>query len=292
VYRLAKCRDLSVRTQRVRFPWSKKKGVQTLALVCLLVCSILNTGCSYPRYAWQYRTNNYPRTTQPAIHKTVVVSPFKDTRSNENRSKFFGMPMLLIPFVPYGWADYARPESRGTVKLQDVFEGYDAVFHRNRLISWQFRPDKDCAEAFAEELNESGLFKDVMLSERGSDGDLIFRGELKSTNYKAEVYTYGLSMAFLLPGFAGAPIGHVYNELVVDLTLEERTTGTVLWHKSYHETKEATYFAYWMPPDFYYDRLFALVMQDVVKSLQAELSALPSGATENGPTSSRGSLSN
>jgi len=189
-------------------------------------------------------------------------------------------PVLLLPLIPSGWADYARPESPVTEKIH---EG----------TSWQFRPDQDFAEAAAEELLESGLFKKVVFSERGSDGDLIFRGELKSTRYLANMYTYGLGLvgAFFL-GCLGAPIAHVSNELIIDLTLEERTTGTVLWHKSYHETKEATFFAYWMPPDFYYDRLFALVMQDVVKSLQAELSVLSSGATENGPASSGGSLSN
>ena len=205
--------------------------------------------------------------------------------------------MLLIPFVPYGWADYARPESRRTVKLEDAVggyggSGYDAWFNPQGITPWRFTPDKDCAEAAVEELNESGLFEEVVFSERGSDGDLIFRGELKSTHYKAEAYTYGLSVALFLAGFAGAPIGHVSNELVVDLTLEERTTGTVLWHKSYHETKEVTLFAYWMPPGFHYDRLFALIMRDVVKSLRTELSAMFTGTISSDPASSGSSSPN
>jgi hypothetical protein len=108
----------------------------------------------------------------------------------------------------------------------------------------------------------------------------------------AKLYTYGLSFFVFIPWTLGAPIGHVSNELVIELMLEERATGTVLWHKSYAETKEATAYGYWMPPEFYYDKLFALIMGDVVKSLRAELPAMFSGTTDDSPTSSRSLLPN
>lgn len=274
-------------------PRSEQRDLRTLALVCVLVCWMLSASCSHPRGAWEYRASSYPATAQPALNRTVVVVPFKDSRPNENTTKFFGMPMLMIPLIPYGWADYARPEDPATVKLQDVFiGGYDAMFHRDRITAWQFRPERDFAAAAAEELSVSGFFKEVVFSEQVADRDLVLRGELTSTRYLAKAYMYGLGLLVLPLGMVGAPIGHVSNELAIEFVLEERVTGASLWRKSYHETKEATCYLYWMPPEFYYDKLFNSIMRDVVKSLQAELPARTSGATDGSPASSRSSSPN
>ena len=258
---------------------SKKR---TFVLVCMLFCCVLSAGCSHPRGAWVYRASSYPTANEAVINQTVVVLPFKDSRPTENTSKFFGMPMLLIPLIPYGWADYSRPESPETVKLQDVMERYDAVFRPDAITPWQFRPQRDFADATVQELNVSRMFKEVVFSEQATDGDLILRGELKSTRYRAKVYTYSLGPLQWFPVMLGAPIGSVSNELDVEFVLEERATGRQRWHKSYHETKDATFFLYWLPPEFYYDKLFNSILQDVVKSLQAELSPRLSGLPHGG----------
>jgi hypothetical protein len=109
---------------------------------------------------------------------------------------------------------------------------------------------------------------------------LVLRGELKSTRYVAREFTYGLGIFSFLPAIAGAPIGHLSNQLTIEFVLEERVSGASLWHKSYCETKDATFFLYWMPPEFYYDKLFGIIMRDVAKSMQAELPAVFLRATE------------
>lgn len=274
-------------------PRSEQRHLRTIAIVCVLLCCMLSVSCSHPRGAWVYRASSYPATAQPVLNKTVVVVPLKDSRPTENKTKFFGMPMILLPLIPYGWADYAHPEDPATVKLQDViWGGYDALFWPNRITAWQFRPERDFAAAATEELSESGFFKEIVFSEQDAGGDLILRGELKSTRYLAKVYTYGLGPFGFFPPMVGAPIGHVSNELAVEFVLEERVTGASLWRKSYHETREATFYRYWMPPEFYYDKLFNSIMRDVVKSLQAELLARTSGATDDSPAPSRSSSPN
>ena len=206
---------------------------------------------------------------------------------------FFGSPMLLIPLIPYGWADYARPEHPSTVKLWDVaVRGYDAVFWPDLITAWQFRPERDFPAAAAEELRVSGFFKEVVFSDQVADRDLILRGELLSTRYLAKSYFYGLGPFLYALWMVGAPIGHVSNELAIEFVLEERVTGASLWRKSYHETEGATVYLYWMSPEFYYDKLFNSIMRDVVKSLQAELPARTSGATDGSPASSRSSFPN
>jgi len=242
-------------------------------LVCVLFCYVVIAGCYHPRGVWAYRPSPYPIPREGTINQTIVVLPFKDSRPIQNTSKFFGMPMLLVPLIPYGWADYSRPESPEAVKLEDVARDYDALFRPWAITQWQFRPEKDFAEATVEEFNASRLFKEAVFSEQASDGDFILRGELKATRYKAKAHTYGLGFFAWFPMMLGAPVGNVTNELMVEFVLEERVTGRPLWHKGYHKTKDATFFLYWSPPEFYYDVLFKTILEDVVKDLEATLAS-------------------
>lgn len=271
----------------------KQSKKRMFVLGCVLVCCMLSAGCHYERSGWAYRASNYPAATPVPINQAVVVLPFKDSRPTENKSKFFGWPMCLIPLIPYGWADYARPESPETVKFKDIGGGYSLNLHPH-ASPWQFSPVKDFTEAAVEELIASGLFKAVLNREQATDGDLILRGELKPTRYNAKIYTYGLGPLLYAPYLLGAPIASTSNELDVEFVLKERETGRQLWHKSYHETKGAKFFYYWSPPEFefYYDRLFSIIMQDVVKSLQAELPARTSGTSDGSPVFSRSSSPN
>jgi hypothetical protein len=274
-------------------PRSEQRGMRTLAFVCVLVCCMLSASC-FPRWEhWDYRANSYPPTTQPALHKTVVVVSFKDSRPNENTTMFFRYPMTLIPLIPYGWAGYARPEDPATWKLRNavVEEAYGPYFSP-MSIPWQFRPERDFPAAASHELHVSGFFKDVVFSDQVADRDLVLRGELLSTRYLAKSYLYGLGPLHFALWMVGAPIGHVSNELAIEFVLEERVTGASLWRKSYHETEEATFYLYWMPSEFYYGKLFNRIMRDVVKSLQAELPARTLGATDGSPASSRSSFPN
>jgi len=161
---------------------SRKRRLQTCVLVGLLFCYMLSAGCSHPRGVWKYKTSSYPPGTDAVMHQAIVVLPFKDSRPRENTSKFFGMPMILVPLIPYGWADYARPEAPQTVKLEDVTRpvgAYDALLNPRAITPWQFRPEKDFAEATVQELNASRLFTRVVFSNQATNEDWILMGELK-----------------------------------------------------------------------------------------------------------------
>jgi hypothetical protein len=279
-------------TRAGSFRFSRKKGLRIRASVCFVVLITLSTSCFHPRGAWVYRPSSYPAAVQPALRKRLVVLPFKDSRSNGNRTRLFLPPAYLIPLIPYGWADYSRPESPEAVKIEDAWFGRCDAFANCDTVPWALSPEVDFAEAAAEELSASGLFKEVSFSEEASDRDLILRGEVKSTRYLAKQYYYGMGLLFLLPALAGAPIGRVSNQLAIEFVLEERVSGASLWHKSYQETKDATFFLYWMPPEFYYDKLFEIIMRDVVKSIQAELPAMLSTVTKDDALSSGSSSAN
>lgn len=243
------------------------------ALICVLLCCVVIAGCYHPRGGvWAYRASSYPMPREGTINQTMVVLPFQDSRPYGNTRELFDLrwPIPMIPLIPNGTADYARPEAPDVPKLERYF--YEIMTNQALPTSqWQFNPAQDFAQATTEELTASGLFKKVVLAVHPAEEDVILRVELKSTRYRAKVLRYGLGIIGMVLFFHGAPMASVENELDVEFVLEERVTGKLLWRKSYHTTKDGTFFFYWSPPDFYYDVLFKTILQDVVKNLQTTL---------------------
>ena len=120
------------------------------------------------------------------VDKTVVVLPLTDAREVTNKEM---LPMWLVPLVPFGWANLNVPERTST--------------HVTSL-AWSFDPDEDVARAIAEELHNSRMFRKVSFSKKATDEDLVLRGVIKSTFYRGDKYSYGLSIfsfSFWLLGF-------------------------------------------------------------------------------------------
>ena len=127
-------------------------------LVIVLLAMVVTSGCAEQR-GWRFTPNTYTPPAKPLVLKTVAVPRFKDTRPNENTNKLF---FSVIPLMPFGWASASAPES---------FSPY-----------FKYRPSDDFAKAAVEEIQATGLFKEVFFTERESEGDLILRGEIKSTH--------------------------------------------------------------------------------------------------------------
>jgi len=218
--------------------------------VIFLVFAVLLSGCASPR-SWQYNADNYSR-RQPLLAKKVAVPPFQDSRPTQNTAAVL---MYLVPIMPFGWADYSAPEVGG-IKMS----GFGV---------WLFKPTEDLAKAAADELNASNLFKEAFFTQRPTDGDLVFRGNIKSTLYYWRILSYGLSVYGPALHFFGFPAGTIYNELTVEFSLEEQGSGLSLWKKSYNLTYDRSpYWFYSLPTDFMYDDLFKRMMRDVIKDLE------------------------
>ncbi len=194
-----------------------------------------------------------PASTTPVINKSVAVGPLADRRENINKDMTL---MYMIPFMPYGWQDLRIPEG-----VQD---------HLNSGL-WQFKPAEDFAKAIAEEVNHSGIFKEVFFTYRPSEGDLSLKGEIQSTHYKGKLITYCLSLFVPPLWLIGFPITYVENRLVLSLQLVDSKTNEVLWTGSYEKRDENTSRMYALKPDFLYDRLLKEMMKEVIPSLKNKL---------------------
>ena len=227
----------------------KKTTFLAFFLVAILV--LILAGCSTQR-AWTYKAEP-PVSKAPMINKSVAVSPLSDGRENVNRN---GLLMYLIPLMPFGWQDLKTPEG--------------VQMHINSGL-WQFKPTEDFAKAIAEELNNSGIFKEAFFTNRPSEGDLLFKGEIKSTDYDGKMITYCLSIEGPLLWLIGLPATYIENNLGLSLQLVDSKANEVLWQGTYKKTEGHTSWIYALQPDFLYDRLLKEIMKEVLPSLKNKL---------------------
>lgn len=223
------------------------------ALVVVLLAMVVTSGCAEQR-GWRFTPNMYTPPGKPVFLKTVAVPRFKDTRPNENTNK---LALSELPLMPFGWADASAPES-----FRPAFK---------------YRPTDDFAKAVVEELQATGFFKEVFFTERESEGDLILRGEIKSTHFNQKILSYGLSGFATLLWTVGLPAGTVSNELHVRLSVEDKTTRAVLWQNEYKREYDGTFWIYSIPPLFQYDILYTEILKQAIEEMSAELRKDKSG---------------
>lgn len=223
-------------------------------LICVVLLSVLfASGCASQR-VWTYKAESYVK-TEPLVNKTVAVIPLTDRRENINKNM---LGIGMIPLVPYGWQDMYTPEGG----QRHVTSGI-----------WLFKPSEDLAKAIAEELHNSSIFKEVFFTNRATEGELVLRGEIKSTFFKGKQYTYCLSAMGVYLWFIGLPAASAQNDLEISLQLEDSATGKILWAESYKKSKSATSWIYVMKPDFFYDSLLKEIMKEVIPSLKAKFAS-------------------
>ena len=215
--------------------------------ITLLLAAIIVSGCAEPR-GWRFTPNSYTAPPKPVFMKTVAVPRFKDMRPNENSNH---LSLYALPLMPFGWANLSAPESFAP--------------------TFKYRPTDDFAIAAVEELKATGLFKEAFFTEREEDGDLILRGEIKSTHFNAKVLSYGLSAFGELLWVVGAPMATVSNEVNVRLAIEDKTTKTVLWENQYQREYGGINWIYYRSPEFQYDILYTEILKAAVADMTSTL---------------------
>ena len=191
---------------------SNLKGKQQnapLALACAALLVLLCTGCA--NLKWNY-TPAPPLHRSPLFSNTVMVPPFTDSRPSEetDHRNWVFIPLLLYSDSFFNRLDTTVPETKD-----------------------RFNPAEDLAKALATELNNHRFFESAKFASRDMDGELILHGDVASTRLDTRIYSYGVSLVCAYLWLAGLPAGTVGNELSFTLTLEEPSSQTILWQKSY-----------------------------------------------------------
>jgi len=222
-----------------------------MPLVLGILAALIFSGCAEQR-VWTYRADPYVR-TEPLVNKSVAVPPLADNRINENTNL---IGLMYMPLMPVGWMTLNTPEGG----QRHISSGL-----------WLFRPPEDIAKAVAEEINNSGIFKEVFFTNRASEGELILRGNLKSTYYYGNLISYCMSVYGVYLWFIGFPAGNYENSLEIAFELVERSTGNLLWNGTYKKDFNKTFWIYAPGADFRYDQLLKEIMKEVIPSLKNKL---------------------
>ena len=226
----------------------------------ILLAIAIATGCA-SKAGWQYT----PNPAQPAkvqVPLTLAVAHFKDVRGSTNTQYYV---LCVIPLVPYCTASYERPENANGFLTAGAYN---------------FRPSDDLAEAAATELRQTGIFRDVFVTNRAQDpgAQLELRGTVLATDWNASRYSYMLGPYSSLLWALGLPLGSAQNTLKLQLELVVPSSGQQLWATEIsqdYSTTEGLYYDY--ATDFGYPQMFRTGMESAIASLESYVAQQPPG---------------
>lgn len=216
------------------------------------------SGC-VARAGWQYLPNPAPPAGK-SLPVVLAVRTFKDDRPDANHTYLW---LCMLPLVPYCTADYDRPDSANGFLTMSAYD---------------FRPATDLANAAASEMRNSGLFRDVYVTDRSvePEAQLMLRGVIHDTNWQGTRYAYMLGPYQGLLYATGLPIGSVDDTLTLDLQLVEQANKRVLWTYTVNgESKITESYYKHFSDDFSYPQIFRDGMKGAVESLRAYVNSQP-----------------
>lgn len=228
-----------------------------IPVIAALLIITAATGCAVPK-AWRYAADRYPDQQTPGFDRSVAIVPFDDSRIGDNTQ---GAAFALIPLVLFASNELSTPDSIPQFASK-----------------WNFRPAEDLAKAAAAELNGSHLFKEVFFSQRGSDGDLVLQGNIKTLRMDQTLITYGLSEFGFFLWYLGLPSGTFHNAMEIEFSLQDNQTKKIVWSGTYQASKDfVPFWVYQVHAHtidfFYYDSLFKTIMKDAMRSLQTKVAS-------------------
>ena len=190
--------------------------VWVLILVMLAMMAV--SGCLGNRN-WQYppsASGTYlENKAASAVAAKALVLPLEDARGKGVKEEYW---KATIPLVPYGDTMYQRPEAAENPEEVDIV---------------RFDPSQDFAKAIAAELSQSGIYSSVKYAKdtQQEPADVVFRGRLRSTEWKRRLYTYLLGPVGTIFWMLGLPMSETTTGLELDLRLTPVNDPTkVLWN--------------------------------------------------------------
>lgn len=185
--------------------------------VFLIVVMVFLSGCLGNRN-WQYP----PSATETALAVKAdlvlpvkaIVLPLEDLRGKKVKEEYW---KAAIPLVPYGDTIYERPETVESPEEVDVV---------------RFDPPQDFSKAIAAELSQAGIYSSVtyVQDEQQEQADVVFRGRLRSTEWKRRLYTYLVGPLGTVFWMLGLPMSETTTSLTLDLRLTPvNDPSKVLW---------------------------------------------------------------
>lgn len=217
--------------------------------IYMLIVLFFLTGC-WNMQGWKY-TSEPQTSSKVKVEKTVIVTPFRDTRINNNNTDY--EMIALIPFVPYSRHCQLNTPDGFPLVMSNMGPANEAL-----------------AKATAEEVNNASVFKNTYFDFNGQKGDYVLKGTLKE--FKVEQYWtfYGLSFFGEALWLAGLPIGKEYNGITIQYQLSDKN-GHELFNKEYTAKDEWEFGLYRDLENYRFEKLMKQINMDLVRDLKANV---------------------
>lgn len=210
-----------------------------LCAAALAVLAFFTGSCASVR---SFDNGNYPLGAMasfppPQNPPTVVVHDFLDQRalsgpalSHEGDRGSLGWG--LVPLMPFGYTIKPEPERS------------ECFISTRRYLS---SGPRELAQMATRSLEASGLFKKVSHAQAGAtDAEYIWRGTVKSMEYRGYMWTYCVTyLAAPLLWAAGLPTGMSTDELAITFDLVKSGTGEIVWTYEFKGTERIVHGLYY-----------------------------------------------
>ncbi len=224
---------------------------KNLRLLFLLTVIPMLFGCATQR-SWVYHPNQKSLDNIVKTDKTVVTMPFKDKRDNENINHVL---LYMVPLALYGSQDFSVPEG--------------SQMHITSGLWINYKPTEDFAKALAEELQGIGLFKEAYFDFKSGNANYVIQGTILNTDYNGKIFSYCLSVYGPILWFIGFPNATVENNLEIELTCTDTSSGNTVLTKRYKaEPVSNVSWIYHMSNDFNYPEMLQSIYLEFSKDLQ------------------------
>jgi hypothetical protein len=174
------------------------------------------TSLAYHPIPVQARTSLQPR---------LIVKPLSEARPPRSYPSAFGaMFKTYIPLLPYVRIPYERLDETSRIHEQRKEERNQGLNRSTDHFTVSI------AQAIADDLRSSGLFREVVFDGPGVDASdaYVLDGDLKSTEFDQFATSYMLGMAGVLLWILPIPCGEHAASVEADLRLSD-PQGRVVW---------------------------------------------------------------
>jgi len=191
-----------------------------VALLMVLTCA-----CAYtPTTSFAYRS--IPVETKPRLQPRLIVKPLSEARPPRSYPSAFGsMFKTYIPLLPYVRIPYERLDETSLLHEERREQRNKGLNRTTEHFTAAI------AQAIADDLRSSGLFREVLFSgatgTEAGDG-YVLEGDLRSTEFDQFATSYMLGMAGVLLWILPVPCGAHAAIVEADLRLKD-PQGRIVW---------------------------------------------------------------
>ncbi|MEN8183661.1 MAG: hypothetical protein ABFS46_14120 [Myxococcota bacterium] len=203
----------------------------------LLIVALFCPACQLtPTFTTGYEVPG--RAAVQSLDRSLAVVPFEEARPPRLYTTTGRLFLTYVPLIPYVTSPFERLDE--SVKKQS--EGIEAGGRGITMGATQgvappyeqYTYPRSFPRAISDDLNASGLFREVRFVEPDAVGDFdyVLRGSVRESPLRSTTTSFGLGMVGVLLWFIPVPMQKTTAGVTIDLRVESQETGEAVWARS------------------------------------------------------------